>query len=103
MEVLTIAGTGGGTTLTTTNYFTKVTQIAIQAQADTGGAFQFGQSDALLNCKYLHAGGTGNAQVVYLDGSTDTVLGLANGELIPGPIRELIATSTTITNFTAYK
>ena len=41
-DVLTISGTGGGVMLTGDAYFDKITQIDIQAQANTSGSFTFG-------------------------------------------------------------
>lgn len=41
-DVLTIVGTGGGESLIGDQYFDKFTKIDVQAQATTGGSFQFG-------------------------------------------------------------
>lgn len=100
-EVLTIAGTGGGTTLTTVGFFTQVTEIDVDAQADALGSFQFGTSDASVNSRSLRVGTAGNLHVQYGDGSTDTILNVAVGEVVPA-MAAVIFGDSTAQGITAY-
>ncbi len=104
-DVLTIAGTGGGVTYTTTKFFRKVNTIAIAAQADTGGAFTFGVSDALVPGRVvqLRVGTAGNINLGYANGTSDCILKVAVGEAIPCQPNIIYGDSTTtVQDITAY-
>lgn len=102
-ETLTIVGADGGTTLTTTGFFDQVTQIDVDAQVDTSGAFLFGTYDARIpgGAKWLRFATTGNAHVAFTNGTTDTIPAVAVGEIIPAYISTVFGDST-VQNLTAY-
>lgn len=95
-DVLTIVGTGGGTTVLGTKFFKSVTTIAITAQTDVNGTFQFGVMD--ISCpggiRAIRCGTTGNLHVAYLDGSTDTIPKVAAGERIDAFVQKIFGDST---------
>lgn len=94
-DTLTVAGTGGGATLTSTKYFKTVTSIAVAAQADTGGAWTFGLSDTLCVLgRQIRAGTAGNLTMKFEDGTSDTVAGMVAGERLDIGPRSILGTST---------
>ena len=103
-DVLTIPGTGGGVTLTSTKFFRSVSQLDIQAQADGLGSFQFGMSDALVSARELRVGTAGDLHVQYSDGHTDTITKVQAGEHVPGMIQIIFGDNkTTAQDITAYR
>jgi hypothetical protein len=106
-EVLTIVGTGGGTTILGQKFFSQVTSIAVQAQATTGGSFQFGVQDSLVNCRQMRVGTAGNLHVGYATPSgivNDTIPSVQAGEAIPALVYVLYGDATTTAqNITVYK
>lgn len=102
-DVLTIAGTGGGITLTSTKFFTAVTQLDIQTQTNTGGAFTFGTSDGQAGGRQLRVGTAGDVAVQYGDNSTDVIPNVQAGEQIPAVVSIILGTGTTAADITVYK
>ncbi len=104
-DVLTIVGTGGGVTITSTKFFRKVNTLDITAQFDTGGAFTFGVSDAQIpgTVVQLRVGTTGNINLGYADGSSDCIQKVQAGEALPCRPNIIFGdTTTTVQDITAY-
>ena len=80
-SVATIVGTDGGITVHAGQGLVSVSQIAVEAQTNTGGAFTFGWTHVSCpGARGLRAGGTGSVKLGFADGGTDTIIGLVAGE-----------------------
>jgi hypothetical protein len=95
-DILTITGTGGNKTITGTKFFMSVVSIAIEAQADTLGAFTFGQADAVVNANQVRVGVAGDLTIKCRDAANTvgTIYSVQIGEAVPVEIAIVYASST---------
>lgn len=74
IEALALVATGGGETIVGVKGFMQITQIDVQAQADTLGTFTFGTQDIVVpGSRYVIIGTTGDLHVTYANGSQSTI------------------------------
>lgn len=78
-ESVSLTQTNGGETVQGTKAFARFTSIAVPAQNDTSGSFEFGVGDILLDmpARELRAGAIGDIKVGYQDGGTDVLPSIA--------------------------
>lgn len=83
-ETLTLTAVDGNETIVGSKGFKTVTSIAIPAQFDTGGTFQFGVRDVMCSTppKAVRCVGAGALKVGYEDGTTDTIADIAARETL---------------------
>lgn len=96
VEQLLVTAVNGGETIVGLKGFSKVTQIDVEAQSDTAGAFTFGYSDVMCpGCWGLRVGGTtGSLKVGFADQSIDTIPSVVAGERINMMIQKVFGAST---------
>lgn len=97
-ETLAIVGTDGGQTLVGVQGFISFTSIAMDAQADTSGAFTVGVRDVVFTGgprpATIRVATTGNIKLGYADYS-DVIKSLVVGEHVPCTPNKLYGDSST--------
>jgi len=98
-EVFTLAGTDGGEDFVGAQPFDKVDSIAIEAQADTSGAWTFGVVDLVspsgVGFRRIRAATAGSVVVRFNeDDATDETIPLAAGEALEAFFSRVVSTTT---------
>jgi hypothetical protein len=102
-DSLYLTAENGNETIEGTIAFISITSIAVPAQHDTSGQFEFGVGDILFvsPAREIRAGAAGNIKIGFQDGGTDTQPVLA-AERIPSLIFRVYSTGTTALPVTVY-
>jgi hypothetical protein len=79
----------------------KFASYTVSLDSPATGGFAVTASDATVFTQPTRAvwvGGTGNLAVRYIDGTTDTIVGVPTGFLLPIRVDKVLATGTTATS-----
>lgn len=79
----------------------KFASFAVRPAGPMTGGFAITKSDVTVFAqptRAVYVGGVGNVAVTYLDGTTDTLLAVPTGTMLPISVTQVLSTGTSATN-----